>query len=38
MAGRTRSVDDLYLVPEARGRGIGGRVLDRLEQEAARSA
>ncbi|MFO1050414.1 MAG: GNAT family N-acetyltransferase [Geminicoccaceae bacterium] len=26
-------VDDLYLVPEARGRGIGGRVLDRLEEE-----
>lgn len=26
-------IDDLYLVPEARGRGIGGRVIDRLEQE-----
>lgn len=26
-------VDDLYLIPEARGRGIGGRVLDRLEHE-----
>lgn len=26
-------VDDLYLIPQARGRGIGGRVLDRLEQE-----
>ena len=27
-------VDDLYLVPEARGRGIGAVVLERLEAEA----
>jgi ribosomal protein S18 acetylase RimI-like enzyme len=27
-------VDDLYLVPEARGRGIGALVLERLEAEA----
>lgn len=27
-------VDDLYLVPEARGRGLGGLVLARLEIEA----
>ena len=27
-------VDDLYLVPEARGRGIGAIVLERLEAEA----
>ena len=27
-------VDDLYLVPEARGRGVGAIVLERLEAEA----
>jgi GNAT superfamily N-acetyltransferase len=27
-------VDDLYLVPEARGRGLGGIVMERLEAEA----
>jgi ribosomal protein S18 acetylase RimI-like enzyme len=27
-------IDDLYLVPEARGRGLGAAVLERLEAEA----
>jgi GNAT superfamily N-acetyltransferase len=34
--GREACVDELYLVPEARGRGLGARVLAWLEDEARR--
>lgn len=34
--GRDGFIDDLYLVPEARGRGIGGAVMAMLEDEARR--
>ena len=32
--GRDAFIDDLYLVPKARGRGLGGHVLDFVEDQA----
>ena len=33
--GRDAFIDEFFLVPEARGKGIGGRVLDAVKAEAA---
>ena len=34
--GRDAFIDDLYLVPQARGQGVGARVLDFVEDQARR--